>query len=73
MNLIKNFVSVELANVVMSTFDLIKSFIKICDKYEPPIEKLISKNQVNKWFSDKTNGKINKIIDELEPSIVRFY
>ena len=73
MNLIKNFVSMELANVVMSTFDLIKSFIKICDKYEPPIEKLISKNQVNKWFSDKTNGKINKIIDELEPSIVRFY
>ena len=40
---IKNFVSVELANGVMSRFDPIKSFSKVCDKYEAPIEKLISK------------------------------
>ena len=70
MNLMKNFVSAELANGVMSTFDPIKSFVKICDKYEAPLEKLISKNQVNKWCSDKTHGKINEIIDELDPSIV---
>ena len=70
MQLIKNFVSVELANGVMSTFDPIKSFIKICDKYEAPIEKLISKNQVNDWCSQKTHGKIPEIIDELDPSMV---
>ena len=62
MRTIKEFVSVELANGVMSTFEPIKSFIKICDKYEAPIEKLISKNQVNDWCSKKTHGKITEII-----------
>ena len=67
---IKGFVSVELANGVMSTFDPTKSFIKVCDKYEAPIEKLISKNQVNEWCSKKTHGKITEILDELDPSTV---
>ena len=67
---IKEFVSVELANGVMSTFDPIKSFIKVCDKYEAPIEKLISKDQVNEWCSQKTHGKITEILDELDPSTV---
>ena len=70
LQLIKNFVSVEIANGVMSTFDPIKSFAKICDKYEAPIEKLISVNQVNEWCSQKTHGKIPKIIDELDPSML---
>ena len=69
-NIIKNFVSVEMANGVMSTFDPIKSFLKVCDKYEAPIEKLISKNQVNEWCSKKTHGKINEILDELSPTTV---
>ena len=69
-NIIKNFVSVEMANGVMSTFDPIKSFLKVCDKYEAPIEKLISKNQVNEWCSKKTHGKINEILDELNPATV---
>ena len=69
-NIIKNFVSVEMANGVMSTFDPIKSFLKVCDKYEAPIEKLISKNQVNEWCSKKTHGKINEILDELNPTTV---
>ena len=67
---IKEFVSVELANGVMSTFEPIKSFIKVCDKYEAPIEKLISKNQVNYWCSQKTHGKITQIIDKLDPLTV---
>ena len=33
MKAIKEFVSVELANGVMNTFDAIKSFVKVCDKY----------------------------------------
>ena len=67
---IKNFVSVELANGVMSIFEPIKSFSKVCDKYEAPIEKLISKKQVNDWCSKKTHGKITEILDELNPATV---
>ena len=70
MRTIKEFVTVELANGVMSTFEPIKSFVKICDKYEAPIEQLISKVQVNDWCSKKTHGKITEIIDELNPSTV---
>lgn len=69
-DIIKEFVSVEMANGVLSTFDPIKSFVKICDKYESPIEKLLSKNQVNDWCSKKTHGKITEIIDELDPNTV---
>jgi serpin B len=65
---IKKFVSVELANGVMSRFEPIKSFSKVCDKYEAPIEKLISKKQVNDWCSKNTHGKITEIIDELSPA-----
>ena len=67
---IKKFVSVELANGVMSIFEPIKSFSKICDKYEAPIEKLISKKQVNDWCSKNTHGKITEILDELSPATV---
>ena len=70
MQTIKNFVSVELANGVMSTFEPIKSFTKICDKYEAPIEQLLSANQVNEWCSKKTHGKITEIIDQLDPNTV---
>ena len=65
---IKKFVTVELANGVMSRFDPIKSFLKVCDKYEAPIEKLVSKKQVNDWCSKNTHGKITEIIDELSPA-----
>ena len=64
---IKKFVTVELANGVMSRFDPIKTFSKVCDKYEAPIEKLVSKKQVNDWCSKNTHGKITEIIDELSP------
>jgi len=67
---IKNFVSVELANGVMSIFEPIKSFSKVCDKYEAPIEKLVSKKQVNDWCSKNTHGKITEILDELSPATV---
>ena len=65
---IKKFVTVELANGVMSRFDPIKTFSKVCDKYEAPIEKLVSKKQVNDWCSKNTHGKITEIIDELSPA-----
>lgn len=68
--IIKQFETVELANGVMTIFDPIKSFSKMCDKYEAPIEKLISVNQVNEWCSEKTHGKITNILDELDPNTV---
>ena len=64
---IKKFVTVELANGVISRFEPIKTFSKVCDKYQAPIEKLVSKKQVNDWCSKNTHGKITEIIDELSP------
>ena len=54
----------------MTVFDPIKSFLKICDKYEAPVEKLISLEQVNEWCAEKTHGKITEILDELDPATV---
>ena len=68
--IIKKFTTVELANGVMTVFDPIKSFMKMCDKYEAPVEKLISLKQVNEWCSEKTHGKITEILDELSPATV---
>ena len=68
--IIKKFETVEMANGVMTVFDPIKSFAKMCDKYEAPIEKLISLKQVNEWCSEKTHGKITEILDELNPATV---
>ena len=38
MRTIKEFFTVELANGIMITFEPIKSFVKICDKYQASIE-----------------------------------
>ena len=67
---IKEFTTVELANGVMSIFDPIKTFLKVCDKYDAPVEKLVSLEQVNGWCSEKTHGKITEILDELDPGTV---
>ena len=65
----KNFKSVDIANSVMSKFTPLPSFLEIADKYYAPHEKLISAEQVNNWCSEKTHGKISKIIDKLEDDI----
>ena len=67
---IKKFNTTELANAVMSRIVPIKSFKKMCDKYEAPVERLISVQQVNGWCKKKTHGKIDKIIDDLSPDII---
>jgi len=68
LQVIKQFETVELANGVMTTFDPTKMFLKICIKYEAPIEPLNSVNQVNEWCAEKTHGKITEILDELNPN-----
>ena len=56
---------VKIANAVMTKDKIKPHFIKFCKKYNALIEPLQSADQVNKWCSEKTNGKINHIIDEI--------
>jgi serpin B len=65
----KNFTTVEIANAVMSKFTPLQEFVDISEKYCAPIEKLISVEQVNNWCSEKTHGKITKILSQLEASV----
>ena len=63
----KNFSTIDIANAVMTKFTPLEEFTSIAKKYLAPIEPLVSVEQVNKWCSDKTHGKIDKILDELDP------
>ena len=65
--LFKRFKTIDIANAVMTRFTPVKAFVDITKKYLAPIEPLLSAGQVNKWVSDKTHGKIDKIIDFLSP------
>ena len=65
----QTFKTVEIANAVMSRFTPLKEFTEIAEKYCAPIEQLISVQQVNNWCSEKTHGKITKILDQLDASI----
>ena len=47
---------------------MLKNFTIIAEKYLAPIEPLISVEQVNNWCKNKTHGKIDKILDELDPN-----
>ena len=69
-SVIKEFTTVDIANAVMTTFDPLKNFTFIAEKYTAPVEPLVSAKQVNNWCSEKTHGKINKIIDKLDPDTV---
>lgn len=70
LNLFKKFTTVEVANSIMSKFEPLSSFSVIAEKYEAPIEKLESAEQVNNWCNEKTHGKIPKIIEELDNDIL---
>ena len=65
----KEFKTVEIANAVMSKFTPLQEFMKISEKYCAPFEQLISVEQVNNWCSEKTHGKITKILDKLDRGI----
>ena len=65
LSIFSKFKTVEIANAVMTIFNPLKDFTQIAEDYSAPIEPLISVDQVNKWCSDKTHGKIDKILDDL--------
>jgi serpin B len=54
----------------MSRFNPEKEFLSIAPKYGATIEPLMSADQVNKWCSKKTHGKINKILDKLDKETI---
>ena len=66
----EGFSTIDIANAVMTKFRPMEDFCSIADKYLSPIQPLVSVDQVNNWCSEKTHGKINKIIEELNPETV---
>ena len=66
----KDFTTIEIANAVMTSFIPKKEFLNAVLDYESTIESLKNVAQVNNWCNLKTHGKIEKILDELEPDTV---
>ena len=58
---------VVIVNGILTKVSLKKEFEKICKKFEAGILPLINVEQINNWCSEKTNGKIKKIIDKISP------
>ena len=68
LSIVKDFSTIDIANAVMTRFNPLKEFSAIAEKYLAPIEPLISVEQVNDWCKNKTHGKIDKILNELDPN-----
>ena len=69
-SIFEQFSTIDIANAVMTRFTPLENFTKIAKKYLAPIEPLESVEQVNQWCSEKTHGKIDHIIDELDPYVL---
>ena len=69
-SLIQNCSTIDIANAVLTRFPPLKNFVTISQKYFAPIEPLRSLEQINNWCSNMTHGKINKILDDLDPLTV---
>lgn len=69
LEIFQKFKTVEIANAVMSRFTPLKEFNEVAEKYCAPLEQLVSVQQVNNWCSEKTHGKITKILDQLDASV----
>ena len=68
LNKIKDKSSIEIANAIMSKTAPLNTFTEIAkNTFNSEILPLKSANQINKWCEKQTHGKINKIIDELDP------
>ena len=58
---------VKLSNAIALKERLKKEFEKISKKYDISIINTMTVEAINKWSSEKTNGKITKIIDYISP------
>ena len=70
LSIIQKFSTINIANAVVTKFTPLENFTLISEKYLAPSEPLTSAEQINNWCSEKTHGKIKKIIDELDPNIL---
>ena len=67
LNVAKKFSTVEIGNAIMTKFEPKPNFLSIAKKYDAPVESLKNVAQINSWCSRKTHGKINKILDSIDP------
>ena len=70
LNAQKDFKSVEIANAVMTRQEPKKSFVLAASLYEATVEHLKDLAHVNDWCNLKTHGKIEKILEDLDPNTV---
>ena len=68
----KDFTTLEIANAIMTKFNPKENFTNAALKYKSTIESLKSVAQVNNQCNLKTHGKIEKILDELDPNLYNF-
>ena len=66
----KKFDTIDIANAVMPRFTPLQKFVDVANNYLALVEPLESVEQVNNWCSNKTHGKIDKILNELSPETV---
>ena len=66
----KDFTTIEIANAIMTAFNPKEQFLNTALEYESTVEDLKGVTQVNNWCNLKTHGKIEKILDELDPNAV---
>ncbi len=57
--------NISIANAILSKISISESFLLISKRYKAFNSILKSAEQVNKWCKEKTNGKIDKIIDDI--------
>ena len=70
LNAQKGFKTVEIANAVMTRQEPKKSFVLAASLYEATVENLKDLAHVNDWCNLKTHGKIEKILENLDPNAV---
>lgn len=71
-NQIKSLTNCDLANIVLSKYQMKQNFINVSKLFNAKVDLLINIAQVNNWCNEHTNGRIPKIIDDLlfKPLIV---
>ena len=57
----------SIANIVMARETPKAEFVNAAKNYEALINKLTTAEEINKWCSEKTKGKISKIIEDIPP------
>ena len=69
-NIITQFSTLDIANAIMTKCEPTKSLLLYAKAYSANVELLENVEQVNNWCSENTHGKINQIIEELDPNTV---